>query len=40
MEAYSRMPKENLDLKGGHTIAEVILTDEQVGQLGFVDVAA
>lgn len=32
--------KENLDLKGRHTITEVILSDEQVGQLGFVDVAA
>jgi hypothetical protein len=32
--------KEDLDFKGGHTIAEVILSDEQVPQLGFVDVAA
>lgn len=32
--------KENLDSKGSHTITEVILSDEQVGQLGFTDVAA
>jgi hypothetical protein len=40
MEGALQNAKENLDLKGGHTIAEVILSDEQVRQLGFVDVAA
>jgi hypothetical protein len=29
--------KENLDSKGSHTISNVILSDEQLKQLGFVD---
>jgi hypothetical protein len=32
--------KENLDSKGRHIIPEAILSDEQLKQLGFVDVAA
>jgi hypothetical protein len=32
--------KDALDSKGTHTITEVVLSDEQVGQLGFTDVAA
>ena|SRR6266478_4856198 len=32
--------KEELDSKGSHTITEVILSDKQVKDLGFTDVAA
>lgn len=32
--------KENLDAKGSHTITDVMLSDEQLKQVGFMDVAA
>jgi hypothetical protein len=32
--------KDNLDSKGSHTIQDVVLSDDQVEQLGFVDLVA